>query len=173
VNVLQLHPVTSSDVHALDDAALVALVTGGNEAARLVLIERHSAALREAARDADQTLSPTAIIEIVNALWSSLFEDDMKRLRAFDPSRGAALLAWLTIRLSRLIPRPAESNQEAPTLMRVEEVARRWGIDRKTVYVMIERGQLVSRRCGRLVRIPRKAVELLELQASVSPERER
>jgi excisionase family DNA binding protein len=55
--------------------------------------------------------------------------------------------------------------------MRVEEVAKRWGIDRKTVYGMIDRGQLVSRRCGRLVRIPRRAVESFESQASVSPER--
>jgi excisionase family DNA binding protein len=53
----------------------------------------------------------------------------------------------------------------------VEEVAKRWGIDRKTVYSMIERGQLVSRRCGRLVKVPRAAVESFESQASVSPER--
>jgi excisionase family DNA binding protein len=40
--------------------------------------------------------------------------------------------------------------------MTVEEVARRWGLDRKTVYAMIDRGQISSRRCGRLVRIPSK-----------------
>jgi excisionase family DNA binding protein len=66
---------------------------------------------------------------------------------------------------------PTCGNQEQPTLLRVEDVAHRWGIDRKTIYAMIHRGELVSRRCGRLVRIPRNIVESFEIQASVSPER--
>ncbi|HEX4461154.1 MAG TPA: helix-turn-helix domain-containing protein, partial [Polyangia bacterium] len=70
---------------------------------------------------------------------------------------------------------PAVEPEVAPaaerTLLRVEEVARRWGLDRKTIYGMIERGEITARRCGRLVRIPRKAIESFESQASVAPER--
>ena len=58
----------------------------------------------------------------------------------------------------------------AARLMRVEDVAERWDLNVKTVYGMIERGELVSRRCGRLIRIPRHVVESFE-QASVAPER--
>jgi excisionase family DNA binding protein len=80
-------------------------------------------------------------------------------------------LSWLTMRLARLVWAPADDEISASTLMRVEEVAERWGIDRKTVYSMISRGQLSARRCGRLVRIPRNVVESFELQASASPAR--
>ena len=57
-----------------------------------------------------------------------------------------------------------------PSMLRVEEVAARWRLNVKTVYSMIERGELAARRFGRVLRIPRAAVEQLE-QASVAPER--
>jgi excisionase family DNA binding protein len=158
-------------IASLDDLALVKLTIAGDESARLALIERHSAALREAARDSNPALSTAEACAFVDDLWSSIVAGDMAQLRAFDPSRGAALLSWLTVRLSQVMSRRDAADDSPRTLMRVEEVARRWGIDRKTVYAMIERGQLAARRCGRLVRIPRKTVESFELQASVSPER--
>ena len=55
-------------------------------------------------------------------------------------------------------------------MMKVEEVAERWDLNPKTVYGMIERGELVSRRCGRVIRVPRHVVESFE-QASVASER--
>ncbi len=55
-------------------------------------------------------------------------------------------------------------------MLRVEEVAARWRINVKTVYGMIQRGELSARRCGRLIRVPRSVVERFE-QASVAPER--
>jgi excisionase family DNA binding protein len=73
------------------------------------------------------------------------------------------------------IPAPTQTHipdLDGRTMLRVEEVAKRWGLDRKTVYAMIERGQISARRCGRLVRIPRKVIESFELQASVVPERD-
>jgi excisionase family DNA binding protein len=54
-------------------------------------------------------------------------------------------------------------------MLRVEDVAVRWGLNVKTVYAMIERGELVARRFGRVLRIPRAVVESIE-QASVAPE---
>ena len=56
------------------------------------------------------------------------------------------------------------------TMLKVEEVADRWDLNVKTVYGMIERGELSARRCGRVIRVPRHIVESFE-QASVTPER--
>lgn len=48
------------------------------------------------------------------------------------------------------------------TLLSIEEVAARWGVDRKTVRARIDRGELRRVRVGRLVRIPLGAVESFE-----------
>jgi excisionase family DNA binding protein len=53
-------------------------------------------------------------------------------------------------------------------MMRVEEVAERWDAHPKTVYAMIERGELHAKRLGRVLRVPRAVVESFE-QASVAP----
>lgn len=185
-----------TNVRGLDDAQLVRATLANDQAAWRELMRRHANALREAAREVSEHVGEADADDVVSDLWLSLIENDMRGLRAFDPSRGAALLSWLTIRLSQLVYRrevqrarepdfvPLAMAKKVPaippegmrqggdrTLMKVEEVARRWGIDRKTVYAMIERGQLDSRRCGRLVRIPRKVIESFESQASVEPER--
>ena len=47
-------------------------------------------------------------------------------------------------------------------------IAERWDLNTKTVYAMIERGELAARRCGRVIRVPRHVVESFE-QASVAP----
>lgn len=183
-------------LRGLDDAQLVRATIANDQAAWHELMRRHATALREAAREAGEGLDEADADDVVSDLWLSLIEDDMRGLRAFNPSRGAALLSWLTIRLSQLVyrrevaradepetvplatvaklpdprPEPAAPSEDK-TLMKVDEVARRWGLDRKTIYTMIERGQLSARRCGRLVRIPRKVIESFESQASVEPER--
>jgi excisionase family DNA binding protein len=185
-----------AEARKLDDAQLVRATLANDQAAWHELMRRHATALREAAREAGEGLDEADADDVVSDLWLSLIEDDMRALRAFDPSRGAALLSWLTIRLSQLLyrrdvrradepetvpletvaklpdprPEPAAPSEDK-TLMKVDEVARRWGLDRKTIYTMIERGQLSARRCGRLVRIPRKVIESFESQASVEPER--
>ena len=69
------------------------------------LMRRHATALREAAREASEGAGEADADDVVSDLWLSLIEDDMRGLRAFDPSRGAALLSWLTIRLSQLVYR--------------------------------------------------------------------
>jgi excisionase family DNA binding protein len=50
-------------------------------------------------------------------------------------------------------------------MLTVEEVAARWAVSPKTLYGMIQRGELVARRIGRVLRIPRAEVESVE-QAS-------
>ena len=178
-----------TDVRELDDARLVRAAIAHDLSAWRELMRRHTAALLEAARDAGSSTEADAD-ELVARLWRWLADDDMRQLRAFDATRGAALLSWLAVRLCRLAdappavpPSPAEAPPEAPRdiagadnadspFLTVDVVARRWGLDRKTVYAMIDRGQLSARRCGRLVRIPRKLIESFESQASASPERD-
>ena len=58
--------------------------------------------------------------------------------------------------------------REPAMMMRVEDVAARWDVSTKTVYGMIDRGDLAARRCGRVLRVPRRVIESFE-QASVAP----
>jgi len=54
------------------------------------------------------------------------------------------------------------------TMMRVDELARRWDLNVKTIYAMIERGELTARRFGRVLRVPRSVVDSLEQASAVS-----
>lgn len=65
--------------------------------------------------------------------------------------------------------KPAAGDASSNTMLRVEEVAARWRLNVKTVYSMIDRGELAARRFGRVIRVPRAAVEKIEA-ASVAPE---
>ena len=52
---------------------------------------------------------------------------------------------------------------DAPLMLRPEDVARRWGVNVKTVYAAIRRRQLPVKRLGtRVLLIPRRAVEDIE-----------
>jgi excisionase family DNA binding protein len=182
-------PAAGTDAREQDDARLVGAAIAHDLLAWRELMRRHTAALLEAARDAGSSTEVDAD-ELVARLWRWLADDDMRQLRAFDATRGAALLSWLAVRLCRLADAPpaapaspaetppeplrdtAGANNADSPFLTVEAVARRWALDRKTVYAMIDRGQLSARRCGRLVRIPRKLIESFESQASVSPERD-
>ena len=55
-----------------------------------------------------------------------------------------------------------------PTMLSVEEVAARWSVSPKTIYAMIQRREIIARKLGRILRIPRAVVESIE-QASAAP----
>jgi excisionase family DNA binding protein len=172
------------------DVDLVASTVAGDQSAWREMICRYDVALREAIRDAAITsLDDTDIDDVMGDFWLSLMEDDKRRLRSFNPSRGAALLSWLTIQLIQDLRKREQKRAAEPeiisldlngepetkrprpsTMMRVEEIAERWDLNVKTVYAMIARGELQARRFGRLMRVPRHVVESME-QASVAPER--
>jgi excisionase family DNA binding protein len=73
----------------------------------------------------------------------------------------------MTIRATDTIPTSA-ANEHRKTMFRVEDLARRWDLNVKTIYAMIERGELSARRFGRVLRVPWSVVDSLE-QASVPP----
>lgn len=64
--------------------------------------------------------------------------------------------------------RHPQAPESKSTMMRVEDLAKRWDLNVKTIYAMIERGELTARRFGRVLRVPRSVVDSLE-QASVVP----
>jgi excisionase family DNA binding protein len=55
-----------------------------------------------------------------------------------------------------------------PTMLTVEELAQRWGIHAKTLYLEIQRGRLHAVRLGRVLRVPIAVVESFE-QGRVAP----
>jgi excisionase family DNA binding protein len=54
------------------------------------------------AGDAIQPLTSEQIDDIIGDFWLRLLEDDMRRLRAFKPSHGGALLSWMTMQVSHV-----------------------------------------------------------------------
>jgi excisionase family DNA binding protein len=175
------------------DAELVSSTLAGDQAAWREMMRRYDRPLREAIADASlgPALDDADVDDALGEFWLSLIEADMRRLRMFNPTRGAALLSWLTIQLIQDLRRREQKRSTEPdtisldevdeiartrrrlrpsTMMRVEEVAERWDLNVKTVYAMIARGELQARRFGRVMRVPRRVVESME-QASVVPER--
>jgi len=47
-------------------------------------------------------------------------------------------------------------------MLSVDELAARWGVDRKTLYLQIQRRQLPVVRIGRAIRIPLALIESIE-----------
>lgn len=64
--------------------------------------------------------------------------------------------------MSAQVKRVDEVVPERKTMMTVEEVAERWGVNTRTIYAAIAKGQVKAMRVGRLVRISRSHVEFLE-----------
>jgi excisionase family DNA binding protein len=185
------------DARSRVDSDLVRLTLAGDQAAWREIMRRYDTPLHQAIFDAalEPTINPAEVDDLMSEFWLSLVESDMRKLRAFNPSRGAALLSWLTIQLVQALreherrraaepemvpldevrrhadtrPPPAPRFASRATMLRVEEVAERWDLNVKTVYAMIARGELAARRCGRVMRVPRHVVESFESQASVGP----
>lgn len=192
-------PSVSSSSHAataspdIDERDLLPRVLQRDDAAWRELVRRFSGDLRATvAATSDDALTEQDVSDVLGDFWLRLLEDDMKRLRAFDSTRGVPLATWLCVRAGQLaferwvrrraepemvpiaharsIAGPESSSRPTGIMMRVEDVAERWDLNVKTVYAMIQRGEIAARRCGRVVRIPRRVVESFE-QASVASER--
>jgi excisionase family DNA binding protein len=173
----------------VDEEALIERVLRRDEQAWRELVRANEPTLRALVQE-NEELSESDVDDVIAELWLRVLDDDRRRLQRFAATRPASLDAWLAMQASQVahafvakrgrktisiddvppiadrprIPRPA------PQMMRVEEVAERWDLNTKTVYAMIERGELGARRCGRVIRVPRHIVESFE-QASVAPGR--
>jgi excisionase family DNA binding protein len=178
------------------DEDLLPSVLERDEAAWREFERRFTTPLRDAVLAAtDSPLADDQVDDVVADFWLRLLESDMQSLRTYDARRGTPLVTWLALRISQLAyervrrqcaephtvplqdiaevadPRPSlvpDLRRHGP-MMRVEDVAKRWDLNAKTVYGMIERGELPARRCGRVLRVPKQVVESVEQGRVVSP----
>lgn len=177
-----------------DDDLLVAVLER-DESAWREFERRFAAPLRDAALAAtDPPLQDNDVDDVVADFWLMLLDDDMRRLRAYDARRGTPLATWLALRISQIAyervrrqcaqphtvplheipevadlrPVPLPNVRRHGPMLRVEDVAKRWDLNVKTVYGMIERRELPARRCGRVLRIPKHVVESVEQGRVVS-----
>ena len=183
-------PAVTKTTRAIDEAELIERILARDERAWHQLVRHFEPTLRALIGE-DEELQPSVIDDVLGDLWLRLMEHDMRRLRSFSASKSAPLSAWLAMQATQVVfahsqkrhdepetvsldeaPEVADLKRPrvTPKMMKVEEVAERWDLNPKTVYGMIERGELVSRRCGRVIRVPRHVVESFE-QASVASER--
>jgi excisionase family DNA binding protein len=181
----------SPSVDALGEVALLRAAINRDQRAWREFVARYEPHLREviaqAAADVHE-LEEDEVDDVVGDLWLLLLEDDLRRLRGLRANHDGAVRTWLALFASQLAcnrarklaraPKtvsldevsdtlPAASEPESP-LLDVDAVARRWGVNVKTIYGMIQRGELRAVRMGRLVRIARVVVESFEQGRAVS-----
>jgi excisionase family DNA binding protein len=185
-------------VQALGEAALLRAVLSRDQRAWREFVRRYEPHIREVMRDAASAiyeLPDDQVDDLVGDLWLLLLENDLRRLRGLRANHDGAVCTWLRLFASQLACNYARKVARAPKMvpideadaraisiappqeldspmMDVEAVARRWGVNVKTVYAMIQRGELRAVRVGRLVRVARSVVQSYE-QASVEPERKK
>jgi excisionase family DNA binding protein len=165
----------------VDERELLDRVLRRDQAAWVQFVRRFDPPLRALLAG---ELGDAQVDDVLGDLWLRLVDSDMRRLRAFAESRPGPLSAWLAMQATQVAFDHAQQEQAEPEtvaledapqiadtrrapapasrMMKVEEVAERWDLNVKTVYWMIQRGELVSRRCGRVLRVPRAVVESFE-----------
>jgi sigma54-dependent transcription regulator len=96
-----------SDMAELDDTALLQRVLAREERAWRAFVGRFDAALRGAVRAATESVDfgEAQIDDVIGDVWVSLCDDDMRRLRAYEPSRSLPLVALLAAEATRVAMR--------------------------------------------------------------------
>lgn len=184
----------SPSAEALGETALLRAVIQRNQLAWKEFVKRYETHLREVIAQAAAEIYEFEVHEIddvVGDLWLLLLEDDLRRLRGLRASHDGAVRMWLSMfasqlacnrarklarapkvvpleEVSNVLPAPVASSPSESPLLDVEAVARRWNVNAKTIYGMIQRGELRAVRMGRLVRIARSVVESFEQGRAVS-----
>jgi len=107
----------------LSDPELAGRAVAGDEAAWREIMLRYDQPLREAMLDASMGAALTAadLDDLMGDFWLSLVEDDKRRLRRFNPARGAALQSWLTIQLVQLLRREEVWQAEQPETVSLDD----------------------------------------------------
>jgi excisionase family DNA binding protein len=74
-----------------------------------------------------------------------------------------------SVRDVRLVAETTESFEEGVTVLTVENLARRWAVNVKTLYSEIHNGTLPAIRLGRVFRVSLQVVRSIESQGCVVP----
>lgn len=87
------------------DADELRAVLDRDERAWQAFVKRYDPVLRGVVRDASEATRPLAdaeIDDVLGDLWVRLLENDMRLLRAFNPTRGSTLFTWLTFQVAHV-----------------------------------------------------------------------
>lgn len=109
-NVGEIDELTA--VLARDDAAWRRFV--GRYDGPLRVVVRH-------ATEATHPLSDDQVDDVLGDFWAALIANDMRILRAFNPTRGAALLTWLTFQVAHVAYEYLRRLGEEPTWVPLHE----------------------------------------------------
>jgi excisionase family DNA binding protein len=98
---------------------ICAAIDGGKRTWR-TFVRHYDPLLRDVVRHASEPIRPLTedeVDEVLGEFWLKLVEDDFRMLRAFNPTRGAALLTWLTFHVSRIAHDRLRASSEEPELV--------------------------------------------------------
>jgi excisionase family DNA binding protein len=89
---------------SVDEAAALGAVLDGDKRAWREFVRRYEGPLREVVRHATEAIGAfdDEIDDVLGDFWLRLVEEDFRMLRAFNPSRGSALLTWLTFHVAQV-----------------------------------------------------------------------
>jgi excisionase family DNA binding protein len=109
---------------ALDEVSELTAVLARDEAAWRRFVAHHDPPLRAIVRHATEPFRPLdddEVDDVLGDFWLALVADDMRMIRAFNPTRGAALLTWLTFQLARVAYERLRRLGEEPTFVKLHE----------------------------------------------------
>lgn len=113
-----------SVVTKLDDNDLLEAALDHEQRAWRELVRRHDPTMHEIAREATSAfgVDDSRVEDIVADAWLAMLEDDMRRLRAFDPARGVPVGAWLALQATRAASRYLRQQAKLPEFVSLDEV---------------------------------------------------
>jgi hypothetical protein len=101
----------------------VRLTLDGEQSGWREIMRRYDTPLRDAIVDASLGPEPSSadVDDLMGDFWLSLIEEDVARLRRFNPARGAALLSWLTIQLVQALRAYEQQRASEPEMVPLDE----------------------------------------------------
>jgi integrase len=112
---------------AAEDATLLRAVIQRDRRAWHQLVARYTDGLRFAVREAAEpihSLDETEIEDVIGDLWLLLLEDDLRRLRSFEKSRGRSdLWSWLAMLATQVACTRAHKLARSPRFVSLEALA--------------------------------------------------
>jgi excisionase family DNA binding protein len=113
--------IAPANVGEIDD---LAAVLARDDAAWRRFVGRYDSPLRVVVRHASEATRPLTddqVDDVLGDFWGALVANDMRLLRAFNPTRGATLLTWLTFQVAHVAYEHLRRLGEEPTWVPLHE----------------------------------------------------
>jgi len=107
-----------------DESVALSAVLDRDETAWRRFVAEYDAPLRAVVRHATEATHPLSddqVDEVMGDFWLALVAHNMRLLRAFNPSRGASLLTWLTFHVAQLAYEHVRRVGEEPAFVPLDE----------------------------------------------------